>query len=173
MLIKLPIGTDDIFLLPFDLREHVTHRGLGLPVPVQPRDAAGEQLAGLLQLRFCAFTLPMRASIWARFYPINPDPNPPSDQRCRWYTGPVVPAAGSVSANGPINPSADIFCRSTSAEKSSCGPSAATAAFACASAGDTLTGNLHIRRIRQRFVDQRVELGVVKVFPPFAFGQSA
>ena len=52
MLIKLTIGTDDIFLLPFDLREHVTHRGLGLPVPVQPRDAAGEQLAGLLQLRF-------------------------------------------------------------------------------------------------------------------------
>ncbi len=52
MLIEFTIGPDDVFLLTFDLREHVTHRGLGLPVPVQPRDAAGEQLAGLLQLRF-------------------------------------------------------------------------------------------------------------------------
>ena len=76
MLIQLAICTDDIVLLGFDLREDLLYGGLSLPVPVEPRHAAGKQLTGLLKLRFCAFTLPIPASNRARFCPTNPDPSP-------------------------------------------------------------------------------------------------
>ena len=52
MLIQLAIGTDNIVLLMFNLREDLPHGGLRLPLPVEPRHAAGQQLTGLLQLRF-------------------------------------------------------------------------------------------------------------------------
>ena len=57
VLIKLAVGTDDIFLLVFNLRENLPHRGLGLPLPVKPRDAAGQQLTRLLHLGFLGVDL--------------------------------------------------------------------------------------------------------------------
>ncbi len=82
-----------------------------------------------------AFTTPILALTSARFLPQRSRSQPAVKPNVPLvYHGPVVPAAGSVMANGPINPSADIFWRSTSAEKSSPGPSCASTAFACASA---------------------------------------
>ncbi len=52
MQIQLAVGPDDIVLFAFNLPEYILRGGLGLPLPVEPRHAAGQQLTGLFKLRF-------------------------------------------------------------------------------------------------------------------------
>ncbi|CNU38580.1 Uncharacterised protein [Salmonella enterica subsp. enterica serovar Bovismorbificans] len=58
MLIQLPVYRHHVLLLMLDLHQHIFQRRLRLPLPVESRHAACQQLSGLLLLRFARFDRP-------------------------------------------------------------------------------------------------------------------
>ena len=149
MLIQLAIGTDDIVLLGFDLREDLLHGGLSLPVPVEPRHAAGKQLTGLLKLRFLCIHLAypglQPGAIFA------PQIQIPARSQTKGTVG--IPGAGGARSRvgygkGPHQPFSGHFLTFSIGRKINLRAVGRQGCFGLGfGKGNTLTGNLHIGRI--------------------------
>ena len=166
MLVQFAVGADYVVLLMFDLRENLPRGGLSLPLPVEPRHAAGQQLAGLLQLRFLRIHFANPGLDPGAIFP--PQIELPASGQAEGAVG-VPRPGGACSRVGkgkrPHQPFGGHFLAFRIGGKINLRTVSGHCGFGLGfGKRNALAGNLHIRCIAQRFRNQPVIR-----FPPLIF----
>ena len=158
MLIQFTVGIDNIFLLLLNLGKDIPGSGLGLPRPVKARNAAGKQLASLLQLRFLRIHFTDTRGNPGAIFP--PEIQIPPRRQAKSAIG--VPWAGRSRCRiGQRERAHQAFCRhfltfNIRRKIQLWAIGSNSGLRLCFRERNTLPGNLHIRGIRYRFRNKRI-----------------